>query len=59
MVENLRTIESYLRERRLWTPDDHTLVDITDTPDPHLDPAKDDPTVTAAGEPGADPPRPG
>ncbi|WP_395294673.1 hypothetical protein ACF9IK_14780 [Kitasatospora hibisci] len=61
MVENLRTIEVYLRERRLWAEDRYTLAGITDTPDPHVPPAAETPTTTphsARSGPGTGPPHP-
>ncbi|MEV8324688.1 hypothetical protein [Kitasatospora sp. NPDC056731] len=60
MVENLRTIEVYLRERRLWAEDRYTLADITDTPDPHVPPntTRHFPATPGTGRegPGTDPP---
>ncbi|MFJ5213703.1 hypothetical protein ACIP98_03230 [Streptomyces sp. NPDC088354] len=35
MVENLRTIESFLRERRLWKAEYYTIGEVPQTPDPY------------------------
>ncbi|MFF2226412.1 hypothetical protein ACFVV7_24225 [Streptomyces globisporus] len=41
MVENLRTIESFLRDQRLWKEENYTLGDIPETPDPYEDPVEE------------------
>ncbi|MGW2084162.1 hypothetical protein [Streptomyces sp. NPDC001880] len=53
MVENLRTIESFLRDQRLWKEENYTLRDIPETPDPYENPIED-----VAASNSAPPPEP-
>jgi len=41
MVENLRTIESFLRDQRLWKEENYSLGHIPETPDPYKDPVEE------------------
>ncbi|GHJ02591.1 hypothetical protein TPA0906_44560 [Streptomyces olivaceus] len=59
MVENLRTIESFLRDQRRWSDEHYTLMEIPQTPDPFVTAANDSTGVRDAS-PSAplDPPEP-
>jgi hypothetical protein len=55
MVENLRSIESYLRTRHLWKPERYTIGTIPETPDPYR--AKTRPNASDVTTPSPETPR--
>ncbi|AUG79289.1 hypothetical protein CFP65_4544 [Kitasatospora sp. MMS16-BH015] len=60
MVENLSTIEGFLRRFSLYREDNCTLANISNTPDPHVEPGSAGPEVTDRRRtPGDHPPTSG